>query len=146
MSGFIALISHDSELEVITASSLISIFTVQLRIRYELPACYVFTISFLATASNSGDYLPSRAKVLPSTTPVQNCLSAIPSTELNRHFFSANLAELNCTQHSTLTNKIVPIVSLITTLHDRTENTIFNNNSSVAWVRIASERVYPVVA
>jgi hypothetical protein len=65
------------------------------------PACCVLTSCSLATASNSGDSSASRAQVLPSPTLVQNCLPAIPSNDLDRHLFSASLAELNCTQHST---------------------------------------------
>jgi hypothetical protein len=62
-------------------------------------SCCVFTSRSLATACNSGDSSASCGQVLPSPAVVQNCLSAIPSTELNRHLFSASLAELNCTQH-----------------------------------------------
>jgi hypothetical protein len=65
------------------------------------PACYVFTSRFLATALNSGDSSASCAQVLPLSTLIQNCLPAIPSTELDRHLFSASLEELNCTQLST---------------------------------------------
>jgi hypothetical protein len=43
------------------------------------PACCVFTIRSLATASNSGDSSASRAQVLPSPTPVQNHPPAVPS-------------------------------------------------------------------
>jgi hypothetical protein len=60
---------------------------------------YVLTIRFLATASNSGSFSASRAQVLPSPTLVQNCVPAIPSTEVDRRLFTASLAELNCTQH-----------------------------------------------
>jgi hypothetical protein len=55
----------------------------------------------IVTVSSSGDSSASRAQVLPSSTLVQNCLPAIPSTELDRRHFSASLAELNCTQLST---------------------------------------------
>jgi hypothetical protein len=42
-------------------------------------ACCVFTRRSLATATNSGDSSASRAQVVPSPTPVQNCLPAISS-------------------------------------------------------------------
>jgi hypothetical protein len=51
----------------------------------------------LATTSNSGEFSASRAQVRPSSTLVQNCLPATPSTELDRRVFSASLAELNST-------------------------------------------------
>jgi hypothetical protein len=54
---------------------------------------YVFTGRSLATPSNSGHSSAFRAQVLPSSTLLQNCLPAIPSTELDRHFLSASLAE-----------------------------------------------------
>jgi hypothetical protein len=45
------------------------------------PACCVFTSQSLATASNSGDSLASRAQVLSSQTSIQNSLSTdfVPS-------------------------------------------------------------------
>jgi hypothetical protein len=63
------------------------------------PACCVFTSRTLATASNSGHSSASRADVAPSPTLAQNCLPAIPSTELDRYIFSASPAEISCTQH-----------------------------------------------
>jgi hypothetical protein len=51
------------------------------------PACCVFTNRSLTTASNSEDSSASRAQVVPSPTLDQNCLPAIPSTELDRHLF-----------------------------------------------------------
>jgi hypothetical protein len=63
------------------------------------PVCCVLTSLSLATASNSGDFSASRSQFLSSLTLIQNCLPAVPSTELGRHLFSASLAELNCTQH-----------------------------------------------
>jgi hypothetical protein len=68
------------------------------------PTCCVFNSRSLATASNSGDSSGSSAQVLPSPTVVQNSQPAIPSTELDRHLFSASIAQLNCTQHSTLSH------------------------------------------
>jgi hypothetical protein len=46
--------------------------------------CCVLISHSLATASNSGDPSASRAQVLPSPTLIQNCVPAIPSTELDR--------------------------------------------------------------
>jgi hypothetical protein len=63
------------------------------------PACCVFIGRSLATVSNSGDSSASRAQVLPSPTLVQKRLPAIFSTEMDRHLFSASLAELISTQH-----------------------------------------------
>jgi hypothetical protein len=59
----------------------------------QFPACCVFTSRSPAKAENSS---ASRPQVLPLPTLV---LPAIPSTELDRHLFSASLAELNCPQH-----------------------------------------------
>jgi hypothetical protein len=66
------------------------------------PACCIFNSRSLATASNSGDSSASRAQVLPSPTLVQNSQPAIPSNELDRHLFSASIAQFNCTQRSNL--------------------------------------------
>jgi hypothetical protein len=52
------------------------------------PTRSVLTSLSLATVSNSGDSSASRAHVVPSPTLVQNCLPALPSTELGRHLFS----------------------------------------------------------
>jgi hypothetical protein len=59
-----------------------------------LPVC-VSSSRSLVTASNNGDTSASRSQVSPSSTLTQNCLPVIPSTELNRHLFSASLAELH---------------------------------------------------
>jgi hypothetical protein len=65
-------------------------------------ACCVFASGSLATASLSGDPSASHSQVLLSLTLIQNCLPAIPSTELDHLLFSASIAELNCmTQLST---------------------------------------------
>jgi hypothetical protein len=64
-------------------------------------ARYVLTSHSLATASNIGDSSAFPAHVFPSPTPIQNCLPATPSTELDRRLFSASLEELNFTHHST---------------------------------------------
>jgi hypothetical protein len=57
------------------------------------PVCCIFTSRSLATASNSGDASVSRAQVLLSQPPVQNFCQLL--TQLQRHLFSASLAELN---------------------------------------------------
>jgi hypothetical protein len=62
-------------------------------------ACCVFARRYLATASNSGGSSASSAHVVPSPTPIRNCLPVIPSTELDHRLFSASFAELNCPQH-----------------------------------------------
>jgi hypothetical protein len=59
--------THNSELQAITAPPLISTALAK-----SFPACCVFTIRSLATATNSGDSSASRAQVLSSRTPVQN--------------------------------------------------------------------------
>jgi hypothetical protein len=82
--------THHSELQVITAPPLIATL-------YKSPQ-YPPNRS-LAKASDNGDSSSSRAQVLPSPTPVHNCLPAIPSTELNLHLVSASLRELSRTQH-----------------------------------------------
>jgi hypothetical protein len=51
------------------------------------PACCVFASGSLATACNSGESSASCSQAFPSPTLVQNCLPAIPSTELDRHLF-----------------------------------------------------------
>jgi hypothetical protein len=61
----------------------------------------VFTSRSMATASNSGDSSASRAHVFPSSTLVQNYLPTTPSTEMDRHLFSASLAELHCSLATT---------------------------------------------
>jgi hypothetical protein len=57
----------------------------------------VFTSRYLAMTSNGDSSSVSRVQVLPSATLVQNCLTAIPSTEQDRHLFSTSLAYLSCT-------------------------------------------------
>jgi hypothetical protein len=103
MIGFIALI-HSRFVTEINYSATANLHTSQITraTAKHFPACCVLTSRSLATASNSGDSSASRAQVLPSPTLVQNCLPAIPSTELNRHLFSASLAEFSCTLHLAL--------------------------------------------
>jgi hypothetical protein len=57
------------------------------------PACYALTSRSLATASNSGDSSDSLSEVLPSPILVQNCLSATPSTEMDRHLRFASISQ-----------------------------------------------------
>jgi hypothetical protein len=88
--------AHQSELQVITALSLISTLYKSLQHRLNLfPACRVFISLSLATASNSGDSSASRVQVILSQPPVQN--SCQLSTQLRRHLFWVSLAELNLT-------------------------------------------------
>jgi hypothetical protein len=74
------LIPLDSELQTITAPLLIS--TIHKSTQHSLSlfsACCVFTRHSLATATNSAYSSASRAHVVPSPTPVQNCLLLISS-------------------------------------------------------------------
>jgi hypothetical protein len=76
VNGFVDR-EHDWELQVITASPLIS--TIHKSPQHpliSLPTCFFFTSRSLETASNSGDSSASRTQVLFSQPPVQN------STEL----------------------------------------------------------------
>jgi hypothetical protein len=71
----LATYTHHSELQVITAVSLISTLYKSPQHPLSLfPACYVFISYFLATASNSGDSSASRAQVSSSQLPVQNSI------------------------------------------------------------------------
>jgi hypothetical protein len=65
--------THHSELQVITALSLVSVIynSPQHPLRL-FPACYVFISRYLVTASNIGHSSPSRAQVLSSQPLVQN--------------------------------------------------------------------------
>jgi hypothetical protein len=108
------LIPHDSELQVITAPPLISTIHKSPWHPLSLFEPAVFTSRSLAKTSNSEDSSSSRTQVPPSLTPIQNCLPAISSTELDSHLFSASLAQLNCTQHSPAKPQLS---SFITTLH-----------------------------
>jgi hypothetical protein len=97
------------------------------------PACCVLTSRSLATAFNSGNSSASRTQVLRSLTSVQNCLPAIPSTELDRHFFSIILS---AGQGSSLYNLgTYPI-----------ENTVSNKSSILLAFSLPRERVYRAVA
>jgi hypothetical protein len=116
--GLLYLYCTDTELQVITALSLIS--TIYKSPQHSLspfPTCCVFTSRSLSTASNNRHSSASCAQVLPSPTLVQNCLPASPSTELDRHLFSASLTELNCTQHFSSRLNCQPSTPLITTLY-----------------------------
>jgi hypothetical protein len=63
-------LTHDFELQVITALSLISTVHISPQQLLSLfPAWYVFTNRSLATASNSGDFSASHAQVLSSQQP-----------------------------------------------------------------------------
>jgi hypothetical protein len=87
------------------------------------PASCVLTSRFLATASNSGDSSASHAQVLPSLNLIQNCLPTIPSTEMNRHLFSASLAELRCTLHLALfSTPALPTLNSVYNRFARTEH------------------------
>jgi hypothetical protein len=104
MDWWMALLTtgtHHSELQEITALPLMSTLYSSPQHSLNVFQSAVLTICSLATAANSADSSASCAQVLPSPTLVQNCLSAIPLTEVDRNF-SASLAEHNCTQHSTI--------------------------------------------
>jgi hypothetical protein len=88
------LTTHHSELQVITALSLISTLYKSSQYLLSFPACCVFNSRSLATASNTWESSASHAQLLPSPCLVQNCLPNISSAELDRHF-----AELSFTQH-----------------------------------------------
>jgi hypothetical protein len=60
--------THNSELQVITASLLISTLYKSLHAKFS-PACNVFNSPSLATASNSGDSLASRAQIHSTQLP-----------------------------------------------------------------------------
>jgi hypothetical protein len=77
--------TYDSELQAITAPPLLS--TMDKSLQHPLspfPACYVFISRSLGTASNSGDSSASRAQVLSSQLPVQNCLT----TDYSQRYFT----------------------------------------------------------
>jgi hypothetical protein len=91
--------THHSELQVITALSLISTLYSSPQHPLSLFAvCCVFISRSLVTASSTGDSSASRTQILPPPTFIQNWLPATFSTELGCHLFSASLAELNCTR------------------------------------------------
>jgi hypothetical protein len=88
----LATYTHDSELQVITAVSLIlHISQITTLPAMPLEACYMSTSSSVATASNSGEISASRAQVLLSQPPVYN--SCQLSTQINTAFLPLN-AEL----------------------------------------------------
>jgi hypothetical protein len=63
------------------------------------PACCVFTGVSQQRLLTVEILQLLRTQVLPSPILVQNCLSAIPSTELESHLLSASFAQLSCTEH-----------------------------------------------
>jgi hypothetical protein len=91
----LATCTHHSELQVITALSLISKLYKSQQDPLILFQPTVFTSRSLATASNSGDFSISGAQIHLSQTPVQN--STIASLLLSP------LAELNSTANTQLT-------------------------------------------
>jgi hypothetical protein len=78
--GLLITLPHDSELQVITASSLISTFYKSLLQRLGIFSCSVFTSRFLATAYNSGDSSASALTPFPADRRV--------TTELSSKFFT----------------------------------------------------------
>jgi hypothetical protein len=151
--------THNSELHVITALSLIStIYSTPTATAKPFPGCCVLTSHSLATASNNGEFSVFRAQTLPSPTLVQNFLPAMFSTELDHHLFSVSLAELNCTQHSTifLNYLRLPILnwlsvglgSLLYSLGRTQQKTPFPKTVSPLLLAysLPRERVYPTVA
>jgi hypothetical protein len=81
---FDTLIPHDAELQVIySATANLHDSEITTAPAKPFPACCIFTSCSLITASNSGVSSASRAHVLPSMTPVKNCLPAISSLELD---------------------------------------------------------------
>jgi hypothetical protein len=81
------------------------------------PAYCIFTCRPLATASNSGDSSAFRAQVLPSSSLVQNCPPATPSTGLGSSLYS-----------------LAP---------DPTENTVYNYSSIVACIYVVAGTCVP---
>jgi hypothetical protein len=68
---------HDSELQVInSAAAYLHNSQNTTAPAKPLTACCLVTSRSLATAFNSGDFSAFHAQVLPSPTPVQNCLPA----------------------------------------------------------------------
>jgi hypothetical protein len=82
--------THHSELQIFTALSLISTLYQSLHAKSS-PACSVFTSRCLVTALNNGD---SSASVLTSLLFGEYQTTEL-STVIQRHLFSAPLAELN---------------------------------------------------
>jgi hypothetical protein len=82
VNGFTEHLYHtDSELQVITAPPLIPKIHKSPQHPLSLFQPAVFTSRYTATASNSEDSSASRAQVVSSQAPVQNCVPANPSLE-----------------------------------------------------------------
>jgi hypothetical protein len=72
--------THNSELQAITAPSLIS--TIHKTPAKPFPACCVFTSYSLSTASNSGDSSASHAEVLSSQPPAKDSTDSLSKSKL----------------------------------------------------------------
>jgi hypothetical protein len=92
--ALLATYTRDSELQVITALSLIlHISQITTLPAKPFEAFYIFTSSSLATASNSGESSASRAQVLLSHPAVYN--SCQLSTQINTAFLPLNVKLLS---------------------------------------------------
>jgi hypothetical protein len=101
-------------------------------------ACCVFNSCSMLAASNSEDSSASGTQVLPTPTLVQNSQPAIPSTELDRHLFSASNA-----RHTALNSlSIIFSAGLGSSLYslgeDATENTVPNSSFIVSCEIVSS--------
>jgi hypothetical protein len=114
--------THHSELQVITALSVISTLYKLLQHPLSLFQPAVFISRSLAKASNSGDSSASRAQVLSSQPPVQtSALNRQVTTIVQSLINFPCRAQLNC-QHST--NWTAPVLFFITLFTDYIENTV----------------------
>jgi hypothetical protein len=106
---------HNSELQVITAQLLIStIHRLPQHLLSFFPACCIFSVCYLATASNSGSlHLPPLSLLLSSEYPATELLSIVSSTIASSLLSLPWRAQLNCQPSAELTHS--PTISLHST-------------------------------
>jgi hypothetical protein len=135
----LTIYTHHSELQVITALSLIS--TLYKSPQHPLgpsPARCVFISQSLATASNSGDYSASRAKVILSQPAAHTELNSTVNLTI-----APSILRLSCRAQL---NSLLQTVLLITCQHGPHRKHRFHSKSIVRCVYVSAGRVFQAVA